>query len=203
VRIKFQSDDLALEGDLHIPARCAAGVVICHPHPQYGGDMHNAVVLAVAEGFCHAGYATLRFNFRGVGGSAGSYSGGGGEVDDARAAVRCLIADAGVKVVTIAGYSFGAMVALRAGPAWGEVHRLVAIAPPLAFFTLEHLETCAKPKLFVVGDSDQYCGLAQLTAQLERVAEPKHRCIVRGADHFFAGNLDAVRDAIAAFANIA
>ena len=82
-----------------------------------------------------------------------------------------------------------------------EVDRLVAIAPPLTFFTLEDLATCAKPKLFVAGDTDQYCRLTQLSAQLERVAEPKHRCIVHGADHFFAGNLDAVRGAIAAFTN--
>src|SRR5262249_59399400 len=112
------------------------------------------------------------------------------------AAVRWLITGPGANAVTLAGYSFGAMVALQAGPELAEVDRLVAIAPPLAFFTLAHLERCTKPKLFVVGDADQYCSVAQLTAQLERVAEPKSLCIVDGADHFFADDLGAVLSAI-------
>jgi uncharacterized protein len=201
MRISFQSDELTLEGDIHIPAHTAGGAVICHPHPQYGGDMDNAVVLAVAQGLQNAGYATLRFNFRGVGGSTGAYSGGRGEAEDARAAVRCLIARTGVTAVTLAGYSFGAMVTLQAGPALPEVDRLAVIAPPLAFFTLDHLATCTKPKFFLVGDADQYCSVTQFTEQLERAAEPKRCCIVHAADHFLAGRLDAVREAIRAFAS--
>jgi alpha/beta superfamily hydrolase len=104
-----------------------------------------------------------------------------------------------VQAVTLAGYSFGAMVALQAGVRLPAVDRLIAVAPPLAFFDLAGLVACTKDKLFIVGDTDQYCGVAQLAQQLARVAEPKIQRIVSGADHFFVGHEAALIDAVRSF----
>ena len=199
MRVTFNSGPLTLEGDLIAPANRTGGAVICHPHPQYGGDMHNPVVGAIADGAQRAGRATLRFNFRGVGASGGSYGGGVGEQEDARAAVRYLMEQAGVSRVALAGYSFGAMVALQAGAQMAEVDQLIAIAPPLSFFDLGFLATCEKPKLFIVGDRDQYCSVPQLTRELARVAQPVTHHILAGADHFFAGRETVIADAVRSF----
>src|SRR5262245_47291491 len=114
-RVIIRTHDLRLEGMLAVSSGAIAAVVICHPHPQYGGDMDNSIVRLVADHLQQAGVATLRFNFRGVGDSEGRYGAGVGEADDARAAVALLRERARVSQVTLAGYSFGAMVALRAG----------------------------------------------------------------------------------------
>src|SRR6202035_2810578 len=108
-QVTFRSGELALEGLLANPGGGAPAAVVCHPHPSYGGSMYNNVVDAILVAFHQLGYATLRFNFRGVGGSEGEYDGGPGEVDDAKAAMEFLLAQAGVKRegATIAGYSFG------------------------------------------------------------------------------------------------
>jgi alpha/beta superfamily hydrolase len=197
--LTFRSDSLTLAGELSVPADSTRAAVICHPHPQYGGDMDNPIVCAVAGALQDAGYTTLRFNFRGVGGSSGEYSGGAGEADDARAAVTHLIERCGSAPVTLAGYSFGAMIALQVGAEMPPVDRLIAVAPPLAFFDLAAVAACRKPKLFVVGDRDQYCSVSQLAQQLAQVAAPQAQHIVAGADHFFAGHEHAVVDAVRAF----
>jgi alpha/beta superfamily hydrolase len=196
MHVTFASGALTLEGDLTLPTGATRAAVICHPHPQYGGDMNNSVVRALARVLEDTGHATLRFNFRGVGASEGAYAGGVGEAQDAQAAVSCVRERAGVQAVTLAGYSFGAMVALQAGAHLPAVDRLIAVAPPLSFFDLAGLAACTKEKLFIVGDSDQYCGVAQLTQQLARVAEPKAQRIVCGADHFFFGHEAALIEAV-------
>jgi alpha/beta superfamily hydrolase len=200
MRIGIRCGDLYLEGDLSAPARCTRGAVVCHPHPQYGGDMDNPVVRAVAAALEETGCVTLRFNFRGVGGSAGSYAGGVGELDDAHAAVRALMEQTAVPAITLAGYSFGAMIGLQAGAVMPEVDRLVAVAPPLAFFDLGCVAACAKPKLFVAGDRDQYCNVDTLARELSRLVEPKTCRLVAGADHFFFGHEAGVAEAVRSFA---
>ncbi len=200
MRVQFQSSGLALEGDLVVPAGVRGAAVICHPHPQYGGDMDNAVVCAVAGALMDAGCATLRFNFRGVGASGGVYAGGVGEVEDVCAAVRYLQERSTSERVTVAGYSFGAAVGLQAGCSMPQVDRLIAIAPPLTFFDLRFLNACVKEKLFVVGDCDQFCNLETLRQQLASVAEPKSLHVLRGADHFFGGREAALRDLVRSFA---
>ena len=178
MRVTFSSDDLTLEGELTLLSRAPRAAVICHPHPQYGGDMHNPVVRALESGLQQAGLSTLRFNFRGVGCSTGGYAGGSGEQDDARAAVAYLCEQCGAKGVTLAGYSFGAMVGLQAGDRLAAVDCLIAVAPPLAFFDLAGLADCSKPKLFIAGDRDQYCSVVDLARQLAGLAEPKAQCIL-------------------------
>ncbi|MFI5366516.1 MAG: alpha/beta hydrolase [Candidatus Binatia bacterium] len=199
MRVEFRCADLQLEGDLLIPPECRRGAVICHPHPQYGGDMDNAVVCAVTTALHHSGLATLRFNFRGAGASQGTYANGIGEVEDVRAAVRFLVERSAVRSLTLAGYSFGAMVVLRAWQDVAAVDRLIAVAPPLAFFDLTNLASCTAQKLFILGDRDQYCSVAQLTEQLRHVADPKAHSIVGGADHFFAGYEPTLAEAVRAF----
>ena len=158
--------------------------------------MDNPVVRTVTATLQQAGYATLRFNFRGVGNSSGAYDSGVGEADDAASAVRTLIERSGATLVTLAGYSFGAMVALLAGVRISEVDRLIAVAPPLAFMDLGSLVDCRKEKLFIVGDRDAYCSVSQLRKELTRVADPKMHRIINDADHFFVGYERALADAL-------
>lgn len=199
MRVEFRCADLRLEGELLVPPECRRGAVICHPHPQYGGDMDNAVVCALTTALDHSGLATLRFNFRGAGASQGAYANGIGEVEDVRAAVRFLVERSAVRSITLTGYSFGAMVVLRPWQDVAEVDRLIAVAPPLAFFNLANLAGCTAQKLFILGERDQYCSVAQLTEQLAHVADPKAHRIIGGADHFFAGDEPTLAEAVRAF----
>jgi alpha/beta superfamily hydrolase len=199
MRVTFPCGDLNLEGELSIAEGATRAAVVCHPHPQYGGDMDNPVVLAVAGALRDTGHTTLRFNFRGVGASSGSYGNGVGEAEDLRAAVRFLCTRTAMQHVTLAGYSFGAMVTLQAGPTIPETDRLIAVAPPLSFFSLACVAAWTYDKLFIVGDHDQYCSVADLARQLASVAEPKSQRIVTGADHFFAGHEAALSEAVRSF----
>jgi len=199
VTIDIPCGDLRLEAVLQ-PGCGAGAAVICHPHPQYGGDMHNPVVLALAEGLQQAGCATLRFNFRGVGRSTGRYGGGLGEQDDARAALEYVLAHTATAHAILAGYSFGAVVALTVGAAAAAVDALIAVAPPLAMSGLDGLAGCPKSKLFLVGDADQFCPVADLEAALQRVAQPAHARVLRGADHFLFGYEADIAAAVRDFA---
>jgi len=196
----FPSGTLILEGDVRMHAGGTRGAVICHPHPLYGGDMDNPVVRVLAAALYEVGWATLRFNFRGVGGSRGGYGGGVGEADDVRAAIDFFVTRGGIERVLLAGYSFGAMLALQVGAALPAAEGLIAVAPPLSFASLEFVATCAKSKLFIVGDRDEFCDLASLSRQLERVAEPKALRVIRGADHFLFGQEAALAEAVRTFA---
>ena len=166
VQVTFRSGDLTLEGLIANPGGNAPAAVVCHPHPLYGGSMYNNVVDAVLSAMWQAGYATLRFNFRGVGASDGEHDGGPGEVDDAGAAMAFLLAQPGVRKegAIMAGYSFGAMVALTAGYARADVARIVAVALPLAMADARIPDGASKPVLLVSGDRDSYSPVAGLRA---------------------------------------
>lgn len=187
--VTFSCGELKLEGLLALPdgARTSAAVV-CHPHPMYGGSMHNNVVEAVLEALWQRGFATLRFNFRGVGGSDGEYDGGEGELDDARAAVEFLAKQAGISAVTLAGYSFGASVALRAGLSSPSVARVIAVALPVAVMNVGIADPASKPVLLVSGDGDDYSPISTLKIVAEKLGERAQVKIVSGADHFFGGD---------------
>jgi alpha/beta superfamily hydrolase len=186
----------ALEGRLGLVSPARGGFVLCHPHPLYGGDMDNPVVIRAAEVCREAGYATLRFNFRGVGASAGVHDKGEGEQQDIRAAATTLasrVSAAGP--VGVIGYSFGAWTAARAMRP-GDAP-LGLIAPPLGMFDFERLGKDGGRLLLVAGTRDSYCPvdalhrLAQTTGAEERIIE--------GADHFFFGKLYPLGEAIAAW----
>jgi alpha/beta superfamily hydrolase len=200
-RVSFNSGDLKLEGLLARPQGAApvAGAVVCHPHPMYGGSMDNNVVDAILKAMWQAGYATLRFNFRGVGASEGEYDGGEGEVLDARAAIKFIASQPGVIAdqVILAGYSFGAAVAMRAGLADPAVSRIVAVALPVGMMASGVEGESKKPVLLVSGDSDSYSPAAKVRAAASDLGPLARAEIIAGADHFFGGYEDDVTAAIA------
>ena len=184
----FPVGDISLEGLLSIPAHPPAlGVVVCHPHPLYGGDMRNNVVTALTEAFQQAGMLTLRFNFRGVGHSQGQHGQGEAEVDDVRAAVTYMLSRQSVATVAVVGYSFGALVGLRAGASDTRVHSLVGVALPVGRRDASFLLMAHKPTLLISGDQDDISPLATLQELVARLPEPKQLVTISGADHFFWG----------------
>src|SRR5258707_1781088 len=134
VPISFRSGELTLEGLIANPGSDAPAAVVCHPHPMYGGSMFNNIVEAILGALWELEYATLRFNFRGVGASEGEHDGGRGEADDAASAMAFLLAQPGMRKngAVMGGYSFGAMVAVAAGYEHADVSRIVAVALPLS-----------------------------------------------------------------------
>jgi alpha/beta superfamily hydrolase len=186
---------VALEGRVAVPPDAKAGVVICHPHPLYGGDMDSGVVTQAMEACAGRGLATLRFNFRGVGASTGTHDDGKGEQDDVRAALTEIRGrlPAGTPVA-LAGYSFGAAVA-AAVAVETSVSGLALIAPPLRLGSLAPPKAVSGPILVVVGAEDQYCPPAALEAIRETVPRATIT-VIDGADHFFFGSLATLAEAI-------
>jgi len=199
-QVTFRSGQLALEGLLANPGGGAPAAVVCHPHPLYGGSMFNNVVEAILAAMWQAGYATLRFNFRGVGASEGEHEGGPGEVDDAVAAMTFLLAQPGVRKegAAMTGYSFGAMVALSAGYERAEIARIVAVALPLAMADARIPDGASKPVLLVSGDRDSYSPVAGLQALEAKIGDSARLEIIAGTDHFFGGREPELSRAIVA-----
>jgi alpha/beta superfamily hydrolase len=164
--------------------------VVCHPHPLYGGTLHNKVVYRIARGLRRAGAAVLRFNFRGVGRSGGEYGRLEGEIEDARAALAWLRERYPNLPFSLAGFSFGAHAITRLGCEIGEACWLLAAGFPTRFRSTEYLERCPTPKVFIQSVNDQYGPRPELEAQYARFAEPKRLIWVEAADHFFAGGLE-------------
>jgi len=175
--------------------------LVLHPHPLYGGTMHNPVVFHTARALHEVGFETLRINFRGVGESTGTHDGGRGETDDAREALDFLLdAQRHAREVVTAGFSFGSAVALRLGCADERVHRVIAIAAPAGQYDLTFLARCTKRKLFVHGDRDDLAPLALLKDALERLSVPNATLrVIAGTGHFFESHLDELRAEIQAF----
>jgi hypothetical protein len=161
--------------------------------------MHNKVVFRAAKAACQAGFPTLRFNFRGVGKSTGSFSHGIGECEDATAAMDYLGTRFAALPVCLMGFSFGAMVALRVGVSDPRVVALVALGVPVTSTNLDFLRVVLKPKLIVQGTRDQFGPVAQVESFYASLAEPKQIHWVRNADHFFTGKLEEVQRAIREF----
>jgi uncharacterized protein len=189
------SDDVSLEARLARPDSPVAGIVICHPHPLYGGDMDNPVVVRAQEVCAGLRFATLRFNFRGVGASGGAHGGGVGEQEDARAALDALAKAVGGAPLALAGYSFGARIAALVGCQDPRVVGLALIAPPLKMYDFGCLEGTRVPTLVVAGTVDSYCPPAELARLAERSAQAT-AVSIEGADHFFFGKLFPLGQAI-------
>ena len=197
--LTFPSGDLTLEGVLHRPqATPHPAVVVCHPHPLFGGDMHNSVVVAVCQALVGTGIGALRFNFRGVGGSQGGFADGIGERDDVLAALACLRGVEGVDPakVGLVGYSFGAAVSLLAADE--RVAALAAISPP-SFGSAIPPRAVQCPTLLIAGDRDDVAPTVWLTT-LAKVIGPHCRMeAVPGADHFWWGHEEKLAQTVAAF----
>ena len=189
-------DDLSLEARLALPDSPNVGIVICHPHPLYGGDMDNPVVVRIQEVCAGLGFATLRFNFRGVGGSGGAHARGVGEQEDATAALDTLAKELGGAPLAIAGYSFGAWIAALVGGRDARIAGLALIGPPLSMYDFGCVEGTRAPTLMVAGTKDPYCppdDFARLTARFPWVTATT----IEDADHFFFGKLFPLGQAVA------
>jgi uncharacterized protein len=199
-QVTFPVGDITLEGLFWTPPQTPTiGAVLCHPHPLYGGEMHNNVVSALADALQQAGVATLRFNFRGVGRSGGEHGAGEAEVEDVKAAVSYLLSRQAVPTVVVAGYSFGSMVGLRAGVADSRVHKLIGVALPVGVSDPSFLLSVTKPKLLISGDRDNYSPIPGLQSLFAKLPEPKALVTVQGADHFFWGQEEEVAKAAVEF----
>ncbi|MHB8684008.1 MAG: alpha/beta hydrolase [Dehalococcoidia bacterium] len=194
-RLTFEtSGGLRLEGALRLLPGASFGAVVLHPHPQFGGDMHNHVVLALCRVFTERGASTLRFNFRGTGASGGVFDGGCGQADDARAAVGTLQAGMPGAPVVLAGYSFGSQIAASVA-ADLALAGLVLVSPPLGYAPLPALPP-GLPVLACGGDADPVCPPEMLRA----LAGPSLAVsIIPGADHGWSSGLDRLAAEIASF----
>jgi uncharacterized protein len=180
-------------------AQPAFVALICHPHPLFGGTMHNKVVYQVAKAIHAHGAPVVRFNFRGAGLSEGSHDHGRGEQDDVLAALDYLAREFPARPTLLAGFSFGSFVGMRAGCQDARVTRLIGLGLPVDNVDMSYLRECSKPKLIVQGAEDQFGSRANLESLFAAVPEPKRLVFVDGADHFFTGTLDKVSAAIDAW----
>jgi alpha/beta superfamily hydrolase len=161
--------------------------------------MFNNVITALTEALQQAGIATLRFHFRGVGQSGGTHGEGELEVEDVQGAITYLLSRQAVSMVTVAGYSFGAMVGLRAGAQDARIHSLIGVALPLGRRDASFLLTAQKPTLLISGDRDTISPLAALQALFAQLPAPKQLHTIAGADHFFRGQEGEVAREVVTF----
>jgi uncharacterized protein len=174
--------------------------LVCHPHPLYGGTLHNKVVFHAMKALNSFGFPVLRFNFRGTGLSEGEHAGGTSEVDDVRAALDWLEREFPLPIIS-AGFSFGAAVGLRAAYSDNRVSALIALGLPAVpiedrVYDFEFLRECTKPKLFVSGSRDQFAPPGKLEALVDTFADPKKLIRIEAGDHFFEGRLSEMRKAV-------
>lgn len=175
--------------------------LVCHPHPQHGGTMHNKVVYRIARGLRRQGAAVLRFNYRGVNLSEGHYDKGIGEIDDARAALHLLRARYPALPLTLAGFSFGSRIALRVALETADTQRVIAVGVPARYLETESFPPLAARRHFILSTRDQYCPVAEFEAKFATLPEPKSAHLIAANDHFFAGALDKLETAVEQIAN--
>jgi uncharacterized protein len=179
--------------------------LVCHPHPLFGGTMHNKVVFHTMKALNSFGFPVLRFNFRGAGLSQGEHDQGVGEAGDVRTALDWLDAEYHLPLL-FAGFSFGSAVGMRAACPDARVRAAIGVGTPVVpvaeateeprVYSLDFLQQCAKPKLFVSGARDQFGPRAKLETLVASLPEPKKLVLIEGADHFFEGRLRELREAI-------
>jgi alpha/beta superfamily hydrolase len=189
-----------LEAILWTPVRTDSpllAAVICHPHPLFGGTMHNKVVYNAAKTMDALGIPVLRFNFRGAGLSAGEHDKGRGELGDVQAALDLLAAQFPGIPLLLAGFSFGSVVGLRVGCRDPRVSELIGIGIPVNSSDFSFLANCPKPKLFVHGSNDKFGSRKKVEGTVEALTGENRLFVVEDADHFFAGHLDEFNAAIA------
>ena len=185
-----------LEAVLRAPAgEATRSALLCHPHPLYGGSLHNPVVFRAARALHRLGFATLRFNFRGVGRSAGAFDSGKGEREDARAALAARLPGL---PVTLLGYSFGAWVGFEAAAADPRVADLIGIGMPLALWSFDSLKRIDKPILVVQGSEDAFGPLPAVSRLVAEIGPRARLAVLRGAGHSFEGELGKLEETLVA-----
>jgi uncharacterized protein len=182
--------------------------VVCHPHPLFGGTLHNKVVFHTMKALNSFGFPVLRFNFRGTGLSEGEHDNGRGEVDDVRSALDWLESEFHLPLI-FAGFSFGAAAGLRAACSDPRVQLVISVGTPVASvssdnelprtYSFDFLHNCAKPKLFVSGSRDPFGPRAKLEELVASASDPKKLVLIENADHFFQGRLHELRETIEAW----
>jgi alpha/beta superfamily hydrolase len=170
--------------------------LICHPHPQYGGTMHNKVVYRMARALRRAGAVALRFNYRGVNFSEGKYDDGIGELEDARAALAVLRSRYPELPFSLAGFSFGSQIILRLGCEIAGASRLIAVGFPAADEASRTLGNCDVPRVFIQSTHDQFGPKDAMESYFAGLRSPKELVWVEARDHFFAGALDDFENAV-------
>jgi len=170
--------------------------LVCHPHPLFGGTLHNKVVYQTAKALDGLGIPVLRFNFRGTGLSEGKHDRGNGELDDVRAALDFLAAEFSGRALLLAGFSFGCWVGLRVGCEDARVPRLIGIGAPVNSSDFSYLQRCEKPKLFVQGSNDQYGDVNKVRTMVSELPGENELVVVDEADHFFTGRIEELGRAI-------
>ena len=193
-KVGFRSGDFILEG-LFESGRTARGVVITHPHPLYGGDMHNPVVDAIRRAYRMKGVATLRFNFRGTGESEGQHDNGVGEQDDVLAALSFL-AENGFQPVDLAGYSFGAWVNAQTLQGEGRTENLVLVSPPVEFVDFASIGRLPGLRLVVTGSRDEIASPDVIQQMLPTWNPSAHFDIIDGSDHFYSRHTRQLEDVL-------
>ena len=169
--------------------------LVCHPHPQHGGTMHNKVVYRIAKGLRQSGAAVLRFNYRGVNLSEGTYANGEGELDDARAALAVLRERYPALPFTLAGFSFGSRIALRLS-CEQPARRVIAVGFPTVYRDKAYLTNVSVPKVFVQSTHDEFGPVTDLQEVFAGLSEPKTLTLIESKDHFFVDALPQLEAAI-------
>jgi alpha/beta superfamily hydrolase len=176
--------------------RAPLAALVCHPHPLFGGTMHNKVVYQASKTLDSLGLPVLRFNFRGAGLSGGAHDRGRGEQGDVKAAVDFLAEEFPGISLLVAGFSFGCWVGLGVGCADERVQELIGMGTPVNSSDFSYLQNCEKPKLFVHGANDEHGEVGKVEALVGSLPGENRLVVVGEADHFFVGKLDQVDAAI-------
>jgi uncharacterized protein len=198
--VMIPSGNLLLEG-LHYEGNGVDIAVVCHPHPLYGGSMDNNVVAAIQKALREGGWGTLRFNFRGVGGSTGQHRGAQADADDLLAVIQ-YVQQQGKKKIHLAGYSYGAWIGLRAMKQGFQPNTAILVSPPLDFLDFRNLQPPSCSCLITVGDEDDFCAVESLTNWVTNVAEGEraaHVEILPHCDHFYWGHEALLARKVATF----
>ncbi|MBU1195316.1 MAG: alpha/beta hydrolase [Proteobacteria bacterium] len=197
--IEINFEHVCLEGLIHKKSDQKA-VIVCHPHPLYGGSMDNPVVTAVADSFFVKGYTTLRFNFRGVGNSTGAFDDGVGEQDDVRAATAMLVKD-GFKKIVLAGYSFGAWINTQVmadgcnmpDHLAAHIADHIMVSPPVGFMRFDDIDTLCRTGLIICGDCDEYAPVPMIETCIKKWRISSRLEIIKNGDHFYSASLGTLR----------
>lgn len=196
-KIKFSSQNILIEGLLCIQKgqKC---VVVTHPHSLYGGTMYNQVVETLVEVYQEKSFSTLRFNFRGVGGSEGSFDEGKGEQEDVRSAIEYMI-KRGKRDIDLAGYSFGAWVNAKMKDNHSLCNRIVMISPPVTFLDFSFLSFNSKIQLVVAGGKDDIAPADEITNVINIWNPKAHLEVIEGADHFYTGEIGSLKSVLSRY----
>jgi uncharacterized protein len=197
----IRTDEVELEAALWEPLGGPAkgAALLCHPHPLYGGTMNNRVIYRAAKGAVAAGLSALRFNFRGIGSSTGSYGQGMGELKDAVALSGWLQQRHPNLPQACIGFSFGAWVGLRMACCEPRIKALVGLGLPLNSYDFDFLIDNDKPTLYIIGTQDEFCPRDKMEQFWRRLPPTSAVSWVEGADHFFTRQVEQVQDRVREF----